>query len=154
MAGTHPQFDKAKVVAGLTLAQTMGAAVDVADQPLFHFAEQIDYEVADSAGAPWRYTGNPEADVTPGPAPVRAVVGRKMLTSAPAETPVGQVTALSYRLTILPDVWEQIADFTYVVMDGDIVFRRIGPRIPQSALFDLPIRKVIVATGKAVGGDA
>lgn len=149
MAGSDPRFPKGRVAAALTFAQNMGLPVEPADRPTFLFADQVDYAVADTTGRPWHYLGNPAATVDDGPPSVQAVCGRKALKVAPEETTPGQRTVLRYELSFLPDAWAQVENFKWVVMDGDLVFRRVG-RVPQAALFDLAFHTVIVETGDDV----
>lgn len=150
MAGSDPRFPSAQFIAGIEFAQRMGMPVDPADGPTFHFADTIEYAETDSTGAPWSYIGDPEADVTPAAAPKVAVCGRKATILAGDATAVGDQTPLEMVLTFMPDAWAQVGDFTFMVMRApngqQIVYKR-GRNIPMKAMFDVPIRKVVVRTG-------
>lgn len=126
MAGEDPDglFDPEEFYADIRAAMLMGTPNAVEERVTFHFQDVIDHNApVDDTNNPYDWEDpDPPAegteDSTPPGLQVTCIVDWEQ-TTAEEETRIGDFKRERGVIVILGPEWDQVQDFTHVVIDGD-----------------------------------
>ncbi len=146
MAGPTAEFtaaDAAEAVAGIRLAQEIGAPNNDDDRPTFYWKQDKTYAVATPDGAPYSWTDTPASEEE-AVEPVQVPVSVEYLDSAgnPIEEAVGNFNPDRARLTFV-DNYEDVADFDWVTLGQTKYYWR--KKLPPFGLGSIEVVQVLVA---------
>lgn len=133
MAGADSGFNSAEFRDAIHFAMKMGAAPEVDEQAIFHFATASAFTApADGADVPF----DPSAVITTTtPDPVKVDCAIEYLDSENQPTSFGLMAPTRIVVTLLDVDYEQVQDAAYVVIHGDRYdYRRTEP---PAGLFDV-----------------
>lgn len=133
MAGSNPDFNAAEFRANIHAAMDMGAALESAEQVMFHFPGTLVYNrPTDETNTPF----DPAATVTSTPGSTKQVpCAVEYFDSENQPTTFGLLAPARIEVTLLDEDYEQVKNASYVVVHGDRYnYRRTEP---PSGLFDV-----------------
>jgi hypothetical protein len=137
MAGADPDFDAEAFQDAIAGAMVMGTPNQVEERVVFHFASEITQNAkVDDVRQPWVFNVAPDPqpeDTTPEPvADLTCIVDWGTDAGATDETRLGPLRNSRAQLIVLKRQWDvvvrddpliTIADFTHVVIGGDVFVR-------------------------------